>query len=312
MKPKVIITAYAHPWLTEQLGIAGFEVHENFTITYSGLKDIISRYEGLVLTTRLKIDKDMLDRASSLKWIGRLGSGMEVIDVDYAKSKNIICESSPEGNRDAVAEQCVGMLLSLMHKIASSSEEVRKGIWSRDSNRGTELRGKKVGIIGFGNTGGRFADLLSSFGVEVLAYDKYRKGYGGGHIIETDLANIMEAADVVSLHLPLNNETHHLANDVFFKGFNKAPYFLNTSRGKIVDTEALIKALDEGLVRGAALDVLENEDFTSYTTAEKIQLSSLFKRNNVIVTPHIAGYSDEALFKMASVLLKKLRIISET
>jgi len=312
MKPKVIITAYAHPWLTEQLTIAGFEVYENHSITYSELKNIISEYQGLVLTTRLKIDKEMLDQASSLRWIGRLGSGMEMIDVAYAQSKNIVYESSPEGNRDAVAEQCVGMLLSLMHKIVSSSEEVRNGIWSRDANRGTELRGKKVGIIGYGNTGGRFADLLSSFGVEVLAYDKYRKGYGGGHVIETDLANIMESADVVSLHLPLNSETHYLANEIFFKGFNKAPYFLNTSRGKIVDTGALIKALDEGLVRGAALDVLENEDFTSYTPAEKIQLSSLLKRNNVIATPHIAGYSHEALFKMASVLLKKLGIISET
>ena len=312
MKPKVIITAYAHPWLTEQLTIAGFEVYENYSITYTELKNIISEYQGLVLTTRLKIDKDMLDQASSLRWIGRLGSGMEMIDVAYAQSKNIVCESSPEGNRDAVAEQCVGMLLSLMHKIVSSSEEVRNGIWSRDANRGTELRGKKVGIIGLGNTGGRFADLLSSFGVEVLAYDKYRSGYGGGHVTESTLNELMESADVVSMHLPLNSETHYLANEIFFKGFNKAPYFLNTSRGKIIDTGALIKALDEGLVRGAALDVLENEDFTSYTPAEKIQLSSLLKRSNVIVTPHIAGYSHEALFKMASVLLKKLGIISET
>ena len=153
---------------------------------------------------------------------------------------------------------------------------------------------------------GRFADLLASFGVEVLAYDKYRFGFGGGHVIETDLAAIMEKADVVSVHLPLNSETHHMVNEDFFNGFKRSPYFLNTSRGKVLDTEALIKALEEGMIRGAALDVLENEDLTSYTSDEKIQFDKLVKRKNVIVTPHIAGYSHEALFKMADVLLEKL------
>ena len=306
MKPKVIITAFSHPILKEQLLLSGYEVVEAYNINYQELLEVIEGYAGLIVTTKLKIDKAILDRATSLQWIGRLGSGMEMIDVDHATSKGISCYSSPEGNRNAVAEHTLGILLSLMHRITLSNNEVKKGIWLRDENRGIELSGKTVGIIGYGNTGGRFAALLSSFDVKVLGYDKYKTGFSNKHVKEATLEELKELADVVSLHLPLTEETYYFAGNHFFRGLKKTPIFLNSCRGKVMDTMAVIRALDLGLISGAGLDVLENEDFMHYSHAENEQFSDLSDRQNVIITPHIAGYSIEAFENMAKVILSKL------
>lgn len=306
---KVMITAPAHPCLKEGLEQRGYQVDTLEKISYQELKEMIPGYAGLIVASRIQIDKVILAAAKSLKWIGRLGSGMEIIDVDQATAQGIVCMSSPDGNCESVGEHCLGMLLSLMHNISSARDEVREGKWLREANRGFELRGKTVGIIGLGHTGSAFAHLLSPFGVRVLAHDKYKTGFSAGHIVESTIDDIKELADVISFHLPLNEETQLYANEQFFISLKKRPYFLNASRGGVVDTAALLQAIDNDLVTAAGLDVLENEDLTSYSAHESALLQQLLRRKNVIVTPHIAGSSHESLVKLAQSLLKKLDLL---
>lgn len=328
---KVLFIDSVHPCLQKELEKLGYNCEIKTNTPRSGIEKIISGYFGLVVRSRITLDKKILSLAKNLKFIARSGSGMESVDVNYARKMGILCINSPEGNRQAVAEQALAMLLNLFNNICRANEEVRQGLWNRESNRGTELNGKIIGIIGYGNTGSAFAQVLSGFNVTVLAYDKYKKGFGkqwkdgkvqekkpnskNSPVYEVSLSEIFKHADIVSLHIPLTEETHYLADVQFFKKFNKNIYLVNTSRGPIVKTTDLVKNLESGKVAGACLDVIEYEE-TSFenltktgTKAVKIPpaFSWLLQSDRVVLTPHIAGWTVESYRKLSMVLAEKIR-----
>lgn len=307
-KKNIIVTAPVHDYLIDTLKKNGYMVSYFPQITYEELSGVVDSAIGLVITTRIMVDAALLEKAVNLKWVARLGSGLELIDIAFAKGKGIKCVSSPEGNCQAVAEHCMGMLTTLTKRIVKSYEELRQEKWLRSPNRGDELYGKTIGIIGYGNTGSSLARLLKPYNVTVLAYDAYKFGFGDGYIKEASLEQLCRYSDVVSFHVPLTKETLHMANDHFFKRLEQKPYFINSSRGKVVNTTHLIDALEKGYIKGAALDVLENEKLETYTAQEKEELNWLLNHPSVIITPHIAGYSHEAFFKMAKIALDKLGI----
>jgi len=306
MVPIVLITAPAHPCLQEALEKAGYAVEQQLRPTNDWLMQHLHRFTGMVISTQPKITQAVIDAATQLKWVARLGSGMEHIDTEYAAIKGITCLSSAEGNCGAVGEHVLGMLLNLLKCMQWSAEEVKEGKWIRDMQRGQELSGKKVGIIGYGHTGAAFARLLSSFDVEVLAHDKYKQGFANAYVQEASLEQIQQHAQVVSLHLPLTAETHHYADANFFGALQRQPYFLNSARGALVNTPDLCAALEQHQICAAGLDVLENEQPDTYTEIENTYRQYLLQHKRVLITPHIAGYSQEAFRKMSEVIIRKL------
>ena len=302
----IIITCPIYPVFTDTLNSKGIAFRHEPAYRYDDLFDVIHEAEGLVISTSIKIDKPLLDKALQLKWIGRLGSGMEHVDIEHANTKGIRCVSSPEGNCGAVGDHAIGLLLSLVRNICKSNAEVKQGKWERKANTGIELSEKKIGIIGFGNTGSAFAKRLMGFDVEVFAHDKYKAGFGNEYIRESSLEDIQCNCDIISFHLPHTTETIHYANADFFNKIKRDCILINTSRGSIVDSDALLSALETGKITAAALDVLENENAASFSLPENKSILALIHHPNVLVTPHIAGYTHEAQYKMAKVLLEKL------
>ena len=304
---KVIITGPSHPLLAEGLRTLGYEVIDAPNITREEVESIIDDAVGLVITTRVAVDRTLLQKAHQLKWIGRLGSGMELVNTVYAQERGVTCYSSPEGNRLSVAEHALGMLLTVLHRISWSYREIQQGLWKRNENRGTELSGLCVGIIGYGNTGSEFARLLAPFGVTVLACDINKSGFGNSYIQEASLAEVMARCQVISFHVPLDATTKGMADAAFFDSLQRAPLLINTSRGEVVDLKALVQALEKGQLSGAVLDVLPNENLASYQPDENQLLQQLIQHPGVVLTPHIAGYSHASFERMSQVLLNKIR-----
>lgn len=307
MKGKVLITDNAHPLLAEGLREDGFKVDYLPAITAKEVEEIIAGYEGLIINSKIYAGKELITKGLNLKFIGRLGSGLEVIDVPFAAERGICAFNSPEGNRNAVAEHALGMLLSMMNNIAIANTQVKNHEWKREENRGTELSGKTVGLIAYGNTAQAFARLLQPFGVTVLAYDKYVNSFGNEYVTESTLKEIAEKADVLSLHLPLTEETRYMVDYRYLASFKKPFWLINTSRGKVLRTIDVLTALQEGKILGAALDVLESEQINKLSTEEQEWFNALVADKRVLLTPHIAGWTHESLRKIAETVLLKIR-----
>jgi D-3-phosphoglycerate dehydrogenase / 2-oxoglutarate reductase len=298
-----------HEVLAERLTAEGFNCVNGYDQSREQCESLMDTTDGIVVRSRFPMDEDFLKRAPNLKFVARSGAGMENIDLDYCTRRNIKCYSSPEGNRNAVAEHALGMLLSLMNKMPSAHEQVKHGIWDRDNNRGIELDGKTVAIIGFGNNGSAFAKKLKGFDVKILAYDKYKTGFGTSQVIESRMEVIFEEADVISFHIPQNEETLFMCNQSYLDAFKKPIFLLNLSRGKILNTESLVNNLKNGKVLAAGLDVLEYEkasfeDFFAGKLPEAFDY--LLKAKNVILTPHVGGWTNESYFKLSNVLADKI------
>jgi len=305
--PKCLIIDDMHPAIFPFLEEVGFTIEYSPEIERNEVLQIVGKYEGIVVRSKLKLDKSFLAKANQLKFIARAGSGKDNIDEVEAEKLGIQLLNAPEGNRDAVAEHAIGLMLNLLNNIRIADQEVRRGIWNREPNRGTELGFKKVGIIGYGNTGRAISKKLASFGCEILAYDSNPEQVPevGSRLV--DMETIFAEAEILSLHIPLNEQNKHLVTKEFFARFAKPIWFVNTARGELVKTQDLIDALKTRKVLGAGLDVLENEKLEKYSEQEKAQFAELAVFPNVIFSPHIAGWTHESYRKISEVLGQKIK-----
>ena len=302
---KILIVDDLHLIFIEKAEALGYQCNYQPAYTLYDTLKVIADYEGLVVRSKFQVDKDVFDAAVKLEFICRAGAGMDNIDEAYARQKNIMLINAPEGNRDAVGEHAVGMLLSLMNNLNRADGEVRAGLWKREANRGYELMGRTVGIIGYGFMGQSFAKRLSGFGVEVIAYDKYKTGFSDRYAREVSMEEIVRLSDVVSLHVPLTKETKYLFSEEFLLHFRKPIFLINTSRGKVVQTTAVLQGIKDGKILGACLDVLEVEKFPAM--GEQAWFEELRQSGKVLLTPHVAGWTFESYRKISEVMAEKLK-----
>jgi len=305
----ILIIDEVHNSLIDTLAQANYILDYLPKITSEKVFSIITDYDGIIVRSKMKITSELIDTARNLKFIARVGAGLENIDVDYAKQKKIKVINSPEGNRDAVGEHALGMLLNLFNKINIANSEIKSGIWNREANRGEEIGGKTIGIIGYGNTGSAFAEKLSGFDVEILAYDKYKTGFSNKFVTECELKDLFEKIDILSFHVPLTDETKQMFNADFIQNFKKDIYLINTSRGKVVNTKDLVSALKTKKIKGACLDVLEYEKLSFediFKTSDNEGFNHLIKSKNVILTPHIAGWTHQSYYKISKIIADKI------
>ncbi|MCQ4035648.1 2-hydroxyacid dehydrogenase [Kaistella montana] len=295
-----------HPLITEQLSAKGFHIDDDFSSSYDEVLKKIDAYDGIILRSRIPIDRNFIEHGKNLKFIARVGAGMENIDGEFATKSGISLISSPEGNRDSVAEHVLGMLLILMNRLFIASNEVKNGIWKREENRGDELLGKTFGIIGYGNMGKAVAKRLSGFGVQVIFHD-ILPNLSDEFATQVSLEQLQEEADILSLHLPITPETRYIFNTKLISGMKKNFYFVNTARGENVNTKDLVEAMKSGKIKAACLDVLEFEKPSfENLDAKNEDLEYLLQSENAIVTPHIAGWTVQSKEKLAQIIVDKI------
>ncbi|GAB3493095.1 2-hydroxyacid dehydrogenase [Spirosoma knui] len=306
-QPLILIADEMHPSLFAMLDEAGFTYTYQPKITRAGLLEQLYPFEGLIIRSKTTVDEELLAQAPNLRYIGRAGAGLDLIDLEATEQRNIAVFHAGEGNRDAVAEHVVGMLLALMANILKADREVRQGIWDREGNRGYELGSLTVGIVGYGNNGRATARRLSGFGCRVLTYDKYLTNYGDEWAQEATMAQLMAEADVLSLHIPLTDGSRMMINDTFIEQLAKPVYLINIARGEIASLSAVVRGLESGRLRGACLDVLENEKLNKLTPEQQTAFDYLRQSDRVILTPHVAGWTHESYVRINEVLVRQLK-----
>ncbi len=308
MSNTILIVDEVHKILLDILNRNNITYTYQPKITLAEAKAIISSYSGIIIRSKFKIDKKFIDLSPKLKIIGRVGAGLENIDTEYCNNKNIKVVNSPEGNKDAVGEHALGMILSLFNKLKQADLQIRNGIWDRENNRGIELAGKTIGIIGYGNMGSAFAKKLSGFDVNVIAYDKYKTNFSDKYVKEVELNEIFENADIISLHTPLTEETKYLINFEFIRNFKKQIYIINTARGQSLNIADLVNELKTGKILGACLDVLEYEKLNFENIANNNisdEYNYLLNSEKVILSPHVAGWTNESYVKISKIIAEK-------